>query len=197
MKSLPPLNDAILIGVAQLVDDAQTGRRDPSHEQIAFCIEKAGLKNFDPASQGQNFGKAKRVRAVLSQGLCEDFVGAQKFIDLLVSQIRGLGGFRATSPNFVGTDAIANLQAAFSAEGFVLTNDGAFLQRYWIHWPARNYAEALMCYVRRAQRGSDDAALLTGTGKDLLEEQQPTFCRSCGAVTALEPISRRCLGKLS
>jgi hypothetical protein len=40
MKPLPPINDTILVALAQLVDDAQTGRRDPSHEQIGLCVEK-------------------------------------------------------------------------------------------------------------------------------------------------------------
>ena len=118
MKPLPPINDTILVAVAQLVDDAQTGRRDPSHEQIGFCIEKAGLKRMDPLSQGQTVGKTKRLRAIFSQALNDDFRAAQQLTDILVSHIRGLGGFRPTSPNHVGEDAIHNLQAAFEAEGF-------------------------------------------------------------------------------
>jgi hypothetical protein len=67
MKPLPPVNDAILVALAQLVDDAQTGWRDPSHDQIGFCIEKAGLRDFDPVAQGQPVGKAKRLRAVFNR----------------------------------------------------------------------------------------------------------------------------------
>lgn len=102
MKALPPINDAILIALAQMVDDAQTGRRDPSHDQIGFCIEKAGLKVSDPIAQGQPVGKTKRLRAVFSQALNDDFRAAQRLTDILISQIRGLGGFRQTSPNFGG-----------------------------------------------------------------------------------------------
>jgi hypothetical protein len=169
VKPLPPINDAILVALAQLVDDAQTGRRDPSHEQIGFCIEKAGLKHADPLSQGQTVGKTKRLRAVFSQALNDDFSAAQKLTDILISHVRGLGGFRPTSPNYVGEDAIRNLQAAFETEGFVLTNDGELSPKVLDSLSGAELTVALSTYVRRAQRGADDAALLTGTGKDLLE----------------------------
>jgi Abortive infection C-terminus len=169
IKPLPPINDAIAVALAQLVDDAQTGRRDPSHDQIGFCVEKAGLRDMDPAAQGQTYGKAKRLRAVLSQALNDDFRGAQRLTDILVSHIRGFGGFRTTSANFVGNEAIHNLQAAFRAEGFVLTNDGELTPLVLDSLTGKEMTEALATYVRRAQRGADDAALLTGTGKDLLE----------------------------
>lgn len=169
MKTPPPINDAILTALAQLVDDAQTGRRDPSHDQIAFCIEKAGLKSCDPAAQGQTLGKAKRVRAVLSHALNDNFKAAQNLTDILISQIRGLGGFRSPSPNYVGEHAVQNLQAAFDAEGFVLSADGELTPKVFDSLPGTELTEALQAYVRRARRGADDAALLTGTGKDLLE----------------------------
>jgi len=169
MKSLPPLNDAILIGLAQLVDDAQTTRREPSHDQISFCIEKAGLKRADPASQGQTFGKAKRLRAVLSYALSDDFTAGQKLTEVLIAYIRGLGGFRSASPNYVGSDAIQNLQAGFASEGFVLTEDGELIPKVLDSLSGTELTQALSSYVRRAQRGAADAALLTGTSKDLVE----------------------------
>ena len=169
MKQLPPINDVIAVALAQLVDDAQTGRRDPSHDQLGFCIQKAGLKRADPSVQGQPVGKAKRVRAVLSQALNDDFPAAQRLTDLLVSSIRGLGGFRSSSSNYVGAEAIQNLQAAFLAEGFVLTDEGELSPKVLDSLSGKELTEALRMYVRRAQRGADDAALLTGTGKDLLE----------------------------
>jgi hypothetical protein len=38
MKPLPPINDRILVALAQLVDDAQKEKRDPSHEQIGYLL---------------------------------------------------------------------------------------------------------------------------------------------------------------
>ena len=169
MKPLPPVNDTIIIALAQLVDDAQTTRRDPSHEQLGFCIEKAGLQHADPTVQGQPVGKAKRLRSVLSQALNDNFNAAQRLTDILVNHIRGLGGFRSTSSNYVGEEAIHNLRAAFAVEGFVLTADGELSPKVLDSLSGAELTEALSTYVRRAQRGADDAALLTGTGKDLLE----------------------------
>lgn len=59
-----PVNDAIMVAVARLVDDAQSGTREPSHSDIEFQINRAGLGPGDPKTQGQPVGKAKRVRAV-------------------------------------------------------------------------------------------------------------------------------------
>lgn len=169
MKPLPPINDAILVALAQLVDDAQAGRRDPSHEQLGFCIKQAGLQRADPATGGQPVGKTKRLRAVLSQALNDDFIAAQTLTAILVEHIRGLGGFRPSSQNFVGEEAIHNLQAAFIAEGYVLTNEGELSPKVLDSLSGKQLTAALATYVRRAQRGAEDAALLTGTGKDLLE----------------------------
>ena len=60
-----PLNDAIIVALAQLVDDAQSERRDPSHWDIESVIKRHCLLPGDPNSNGQTVGKAKRVRAVL------------------------------------------------------------------------------------------------------------------------------------
>ena len=57
-KQAAPLNDAIIIAVAQLIDDAQSDRRDPSHSDIEFQIERAGLAGGGPKHQGQTVGKA-------------------------------------------------------------------------------------------------------------------------------------------
>ena len=64
-----PLSDAIILAVAKLVDDAQSETREPSHSDIEFQIVQAGLSAADPKAQGQNVGKAKRVRATLSWAL--------------------------------------------------------------------------------------------------------------------------------
>ena len=54
-----PVNDAAIYALARLVDDAQTDRRDPSHSDIEFQINKAGLTSADPNKEGPPIGKAK------------------------------------------------------------------------------------------------------------------------------------------
>lgn len=169
MKHLPPLNDAILIALARLVDDAQAGTRQPSHSDIEFCIKRCGLVAGDPNLQGQVVGKAKRVRAVLSWAIEHKFESGRELVDQMTSLIRGCGGFRRESPNYVGEDAINTVREALASEGFLLTADGELRPRVLDSLSGVEMTEALEAYARRAQKGSDDAALLAGTSKDLLE----------------------------
>src|SRR5271170_4582354 len=119
-----PVNDAIMIAVARLVDDAQSGTREPSHSDIEFQINRAGLGPGDPKSQGQTVGKAKRVRAVLSWGLENSPDKAELFVVALMALVRGKGGFRVGSSNFVGEEAIVDAREAFRLEGYVLSDEG-------------------------------------------------------------------------
>lgn len=169
MKQPAPLNDTILVALSRVVDDAQAPTREPSHSDIEFCISKCRMTLGDPKSQGQTVGKTKRVRAVLSWAIEHDFEAGREFVKQLVAMIRGCGGFRAESPNYVGEDAISSLREAMAAEGFVLASDGDLYPRVLDAIGGAELTTALEAYVRRAQRGAEDAALLAGTGKDLVE----------------------------
>jgi hypothetical protein len=164
-----PVNDAIIVAVARLVDDAQSGTREPSHSDLEFQINRAGLSEGDPKGQGQVVGKAKRVRATLSWGIDNAPDKAEAFVAALIGLIRGKGGFRAGSSNFVGEEAILDVREAFRLEGFVLSDDGELFASTLDNLSGVQMTAALEAYVRRAQRGSEDGALLVGTGKDLLE----------------------------
>ena len=61
-----PVNDTIIYSLARLVDDAQRDRRDPSHSDIEFQINRVGLDEADPNKEGPPVGKEKRVRAILN-----------------------------------------------------------------------------------------------------------------------------------
>src|ERR1700683_3503267 len=162
-KPLPPLNDAILYALAKLVDDSQTDKREPSLADIVFCAAQVSLQAGDPKTAGLVVGKEKRVRAVLSWAIEHNFKAGQTLIDKLIDFIRSRGGFRESSANFVGSESIHNLQAAFGEEGFSLTADGELRPKVLDSLSGNDLTEALEAYVRRAQKGSEDAALLTGT----------------------------------
>ena len=164
-----PLTDAVIIALARLVDDAQTETREPSHSDIEFQIQRARLTQGDPKAQGQLVGKAKRVRGTLNWALENNAGDGESLVENIISVVRGCGGFRSASPNYVGTEAIENAMAAFRTEGFVLTIDGELHAVVLENLSGAALTAALHAYVRRAKRGADDAALLTGTGKDLLE----------------------------
>jgi hypothetical protein len=164
-----PLSDSIIVAVASLVDDAQSERREPSHSDIEFEITRAGLGSGDPKTQGQTVGKAKRVRATLSWALEHAPDEGEICLAGLIALIRAKGGFRRASPNFVGEDQIINAAKAFAEEGYVLSSAGELLPTTIDTLSGIALTDALESHVRRARRGSEDAALLIGTGKDLLE----------------------------
>lgn len=164
-----PLSDAIIIAVASLVDDAQSERREPSHSDIEFEITRASLRSGDPKAQGQTVGKAKRVRATLSWALEHAPDDGEVCLAGLIALIRAKGGFRRNSPNFVGEDQITDAAHAFAEEGYILSAEGDLLPVVIDTLSGFQLTVALESYVRRARRGSEDAALLIGTGKDLLE----------------------------
>lgn len=166
-KPRAPLSDATVIAVAGLVDDG--GKREPSHSEIDFQVKRVGLLAFDPKAQGENVGKAKRVRAILSAALEGEQDKGEILVAALISLVKTKGGFRAGSPNYVGQEAITGAIEAFLAEGYTLGSDGELLPRALDTLSGAALTAALETYVRRARRGSEDAALLTGTSKDLLE----------------------------
>ena len=166
---MTPLNDEIIIAIAQLVDDAQMERRDPSHSDLKFQIERHGLSSADPNSRGQTVGKAKRIRATLSWAFEHRPEAGGALVVSLLQVIRGYGGFRESSPNYVGHHAIENAIAAFDSEGYELSGTGELHPKLLDNLSGPSLTRALEAYVRRAKKGSEDAALVTGTGKDLME----------------------------
>lgn len=164
-----PLTDSVILALARLVDDAQSETREPSHSDLEFQINRARLSAGDPKAQGQLVGKAKRIRGTLSWALENSPSSGEALIESLLSLLRACGGFRPTSPNYVGAEAVTNAIAAFRIEGFTLTNDGELQPQILQSLSGAALTEALESYIRRAKRGAEDAALLAGTGKDLLE----------------------------
>lgn len=166
-----PVNDTVVHAFSQLVDDSGNSGtyREPSHSDIEFQVNASGLGSVDPKQQGQVIGKAKRVRAVLYEAMTANPAAASQFAIGLLGKIRACGGFRTGSTNFVGIEAIANAKSACESVGFVLADDGTLAPKVLEALRGPELTEALLGYARRAQRGSEDAALLAGTGKDLLE----------------------------
>ncbi|MES1951648.1 hypothetical protein S4A8_12377 [Salinisphaera sp. S4-8] len=165
-----PITDHIVAAVSKMVDDSQVeGYREPSHSDIEFYVSRAGLTDADPKAQGQTVGKAKRVRAILSWAIDNDQTAGGKLVESLIAKVRASGGFRDSSANFIGADVIARAVEAFDSEGYILSSDGALRPKNLESLMGRELTVALRDYARRAQKGSEDAALLSGTSKDLLE----------------------------
>lgn len=169
-KPTAPLSLVLIPTIAQLVDEARgKGFQKPSHDDITFLIERHHLTPGDPRAEGQPMGKMRRVRSILNWALDNDPENGEAFLAQLISEIRGIGGFQVDSQNYCGAEAIKNAIAAFKTEGFELTEDEELLPQVLENLHSVALTEALEAYIRRAKRGALDAALLTGTGKDLLE----------------------------
>lgn len=164
------VNDLLIAAVAKMVDDAQADAyREPSHSDIEFYISRCGLSAGDPKALGLNVGKAKRVRQVMYYAMDENPEAAANFAEQIVARIRAAGGFRRGSPNHIGDEVIQQAIDAFDAVGCELGPDGSLSTKRLDSLRGKELTHALMQYALRAQRGAEDAALLSGTGKDLLE----------------------------
>ena len=165
------VTDTIAHALMQLVDDSNNNGayREPTHSDIEFAVTQAGLSGLDPKQQGQQIGKAKRVRAVLYASMDSNPAAASQFASGLLAKVKACGGFREASVNYAGREAIDNLRAAFDSEGLILSDDGTISPKVLSSLTGVLLTDALAAYARRAQRGAQDAALVAGTGKDLLE----------------------------
>ncbi len=170
MSNSPPVNDEIAVALARLVDDGKSvEKREPTHSDIEFQMQKFGLRQGDPANHGHTVGKAKRVRAVLNWAITNDMASGEHFVAALVSTVRGLGGFRDASPNYCGSEAVTDLQLAFDREGWELSSDGILQPKVLGSLRGETLSLALQSYARRARQGCLDSPLLAGTAKDLVE----------------------------
>lgn len=164
-----PLTDDIIIAVSKLVDDALTTTRAPSHSDLSFSIKQANLEHADPTNHGQNVGKAKRIRAVLYWAIENDHSKGNKLVTIIISQLKAIGGFRDTSPNYIGEEAILNAINCFDTHGFILSKTGEINAKNLENLKGKELTEALLSFAKRAKKNSSDAALLSGTSKDMIE----------------------------
>lgn len=139
------LSDATITALSRLIDDSQMdGYRRPSHSDLTFLFQNAGLIQADPKQRGDNVGKAKRLRAVLTWALENDYPAAgERLVKSLVGMVKGCGGFRKESPDYVGNDAIESAMAVFESTGHRLSEDGALQPVVLERLSAREMTEAL------------------------------------------------------
>lgn len=163
------VDDAIGGAVARLIP---TTAAPPTHEDLDVGFARFGLAPGDPGREDANhrpIGKARRVKAVLTYAADRDPEAGGRLIEYLLARLRGGGGFRVDSPNCLEADDVENLRTLLRSEGLSLGEDGTLAPLLLEHLTGRELTNALRVYVRRALEGADDAALVTGTGKDLVE----------------------------
>lgn len=164
-RPLPHLTDALVIAISRLF----SADRDPSHSAITLQIERADLVAQDPIRSSTPIGKERRVRHLLTWCVDAEPAKGASLAAFLIESVRGNGGFREMSANYVGVEQVANLREVLRAEGFDLASDGQMAPLNLDTLSGTALTDALLAYARRAQRGATDAALVAGTSKDLIE----------------------------
>ena len=165
-----PNSQGQTVGKAKRVRSVLTWAIEHSYENgcgfvdqlVPWIFDYYTKLDFSPAHKIHKIHALRMVSASSALSSCFCYRG-------LVSLVRTCGGFRDESPNYVGEEAIKGLRDAMASEGFVLASDGDLRPAALDTLSGTALTDALASYVRRAQRGADDAALMVGAGKDLLE----------------------------
>jgi len=150
--------------VAELID----AYSPLSHDQLGRHFRESGLAFADPAAKGMKEGKKKRARAVFTAAERQPAAGGA-LAGRIVAALGSEGCFRVGSPTYIGDHPHRNLRAALRTQGWDVDGDGTVRPRVLDGLEGAQLDEALSQIVRRARTGAADAALGTGTGKDLLE----------------------------
>jgi hypothetical protein len=161
------LSDGVAAAIARFFDAG----RGPSHDELSRMFRRADLEDADPVRKfpGETFGKMKRVREVLSTALDTNPAAGERLTSILLGAIKASGGFRPQADSYAGTEVVEAAREAFRAEGYDLDPEGNLRPALLDGLAGAEATDALAAYVRRANVGSADAALVLGTGKDLLE----------------------------
>ena len=166
-----PINDTVIYALARLVDDSQKDRRDPSHSDLEYQINKYNLACANPnkINKLSPVGKAKRIRGVLSWAFDNDIDNCERISLGIINSVKSCGGFRENSKNYVGKESINNLIEALKPLNIIMSSDGTISLQILDSLSGIELTKALTVYIERAKKGIEDAALLVGTGKDLIE----------------------------
>jgi hypothetical protein len=165
LASIGLLTEEIISAVARFFEEG----RGPSHDELTRLFRRNGLQAADPATSGDTIGKMKRVREVLSYALDTDPEAGDRVVVAIIGTVKARGGFRRTSDAYAGDEVVNAARDAFRVAGFELDPEGNLHQALLSDLQGVAATEALRAYVRRAHSGSEDAALVLGTGKELAE----------------------------
>ena len=160
------LSDQIALAIAPYFD-----KIGPSHSEIGMLARREGLARFEPpgGAEGEQLGKMKRIRWLLTYARAAEPAAADRFAIALVSALRSHGSFDRDSDEFPGEPRFRLLQSAFAIEGYRLDPDGSLYQISLDALTGASLTAALEVYIRRALVGAADDPLLIGNAKDLIE----------------------------
>ena len=158
--------------IAQAITAMISAETPLSHDDLSLAFERVRLGNFDPGRQdasGAPIGKQRRARAVLTHAADEAPLAGGELVLYLLQRLAGCGCFRAGSRGLIPAELVENAKAPLRAAGYELHADGVATPIVLESLSGERLSDALRAYVDRARHGAADAALVAGTGKDLLE----------------------------
>lgn len=162
------VNHAVATAVSRMIDqDSPLSHDDLDTAFSRFQLRVGDLGKVD--ANGKPIGKHRRVKAVLAYAVDNDPDAGGQLVEYLLARLRGGGSFREGSPARLPSDVIGNARAVLATEGLTLTDDGALLSTTLDGLTGAALTDALFIYVQRAREGVEDAPLLSGTTKDLVE----------------------------
>jgi hypothetical protein len=161
-----PLSEEVAVALACFF----SGGAGPSHSQLDEVFHRAGASRFDPEREGdQPIGKEKRVRAVLSESATAADIDQTRLVTDLVARLRASGCFDSSSPSYAGVSAIEAAQRAFESAGWALGESGTLGPLVLLGLDSKRLRPAIDAQLERVRNAPQDAALLIGTAKELLE----------------------------
>jgi hypothetical protein len=148
-----------------------TGGAGPTHSELDEIFASTGMKAVDPKRIDQNATKEVRVRTVLSGAIRTDSATGKEIVEQLLAKMRVRGSFDPSSEHFPvdGKAVIEAAQRAFRSAGWALDDEGHLAPEILTGLDHHLQRQAIEASIDRIRRSPDDAALLLGTAKELLE----------------------------
>ncbi|MBE5471744.1 abortive infection family protein [Mycobacteroides abscessus] len=160
--SRPPISADIAARFAQLY---KGGIDRPTHPQLTAVFKRFGFDDIAPYNSSIGApNKEFRVRKVLEAVARKPRYG-RELVDALLVDLRALGCF---TNGIIERDVIVRVQAAFTDQGFELTDAGELRAAGPVDLSTGDRI-ALDEQLARLLRTEDDPALALGSAKDLLE----------------------------
>jgi hypothetical protein len=148
-----------------------TGGWGPTHAELDEVFGRNGLAHLDPKRTEPAVTKEVRVRAVLTEAVTARPEAGGRLVEMLLARMRVRGCFDSESEHYPsgGDGVIVAAQRAFRRLGWELDDEGHLAPAMFTGLDRHLDRRAIEAAIERIRRAPDDAALLIGTAKELLE----------------------------
>ncbi len=162
-----PLNQDVAAALSRFF----TGGSGPTHAELDEVFDRNGLARFDPKRVEPGVTKEVRVRTVLTEAITASPETGMRLVEMLLARMRVRGCFDPDSSEYPsgGSEVITGSQRAFRRLGWELDDEGHLAPAVLTGLDHHLQRRAIEAAIERIRRSPNDAALLIGTAKELLE----------------------------